>query len=62
MYSPNQHEDKKFLLELNLLIQQLAKLATTEALDLAEKFGEHYFNLEKKIKSHDYTNEDKHLT
>ena len=61
MYSPSKHDDKKFLLELNLLIKQLVKLATTEALDLAERFGEHYLALEKKIKEHDYTKDDERL-
>lgn len=59
MFSPAQHEDKRFLLELVKLIELLVKVNTTESLDLAEKFGDHYIELEKKIQTHDYSKEDK---
>jgi len=56
MFSIAKHEDKKFLLELAELIETLVNLKKYE---LAEKFGEHYIELEKKIQTHDYTKEDK---
>jgi len=58
MFSPTQHEDKKFLMELVQLIELLVKTNTAESLDLAEKFGDHYLTLEEKIKTHDYTKDD----
>jgi hypothetical protein len=58
MFSPTQHEDKKFLLELIQLLELLIKINTTESLDLAEKFGEHYLEIQEKIKTHDYTKDD----
>jgi len=59
MFSPSQYQDKKFLLELAELIELLVRIGTTQSLDLAEKFGEDYIELENKIKTHDYKNEDK---
>ena len=59
MFSPAQHEDKKFLMELVQLIELLVKINTTESLDLAEKFGDHYIELKKKIQTYDYSKEDK---
>ena len=58
MFSPTQHEDKKFLLELIDLIELLAKINTTETLDLAERFGEHYVELQSRIATHDYSKDD----
>jgi len=58
MFSPSKHEDKKFQLELIELIKLLTKIGTTESLDLAEKFGDHYVELDEKIKTHDYTKDD----
>lgn len=58
MFSISKNEDKKFLLELAELIETLVRL---EQYELAEKFGEHYIALEQKIKTHDYTLEDKYL-
>ena len=58
MFSPTQHEDKKFLMELAELITLLVKLKTPQALDLAEKFGAHYLTLDEKVKTHDYTQDD----
>lgn len=58
MFSISKHEDTKFLLTLAELIQTLVKLNTTETLDLAEQFGEHYLALEKKLHTHDYSKED----
>lgn len=59
MFSPTQHEDKKFLMELVQLIELLVKIKTTESLDLAERFGEHYIKLKEKIKNFDYSKDDK---
>ena len=58
MFSPTKAEDKKFLLTLAELIELLVKMATTESLDLAEKFGDHYIALEEKIKTYDYDKDD----
>jgi hypothetical protein len=58
MFSPSQHEDKKFLLELAELIEILVKINTTQSLDLAEKFGDYYLETQEKIKTHDYTKDD----
>ena len=58
MFSPTKHEDKKFALELVELIQLLVKINNTESLDLAEKFGDHYTELQEKISTHDYTKDD----
>ncbi len=54
MISTEKKEDRKFLLEILLLVEQLIKIGTTEALDLAEKFGDHYVDLENKINTHNY--------
>lgn len=59
MFSPAKNDDKKFLLELAQLIEMLVGFGSPQALDLAEKFGEHYLKLEEKIKIHDYTKDDK---
>jgi hypothetical protein len=56
MFSPSQHEDKKFLLELADLIETLVRL---KEYNLAERFGKHYLDLQDKIKTHDYTKDDK---
>ena len=56
MFSPAKNQDKKFLLELAELIETLVRVKQYE---LAEKFGDHYLELEKKIHTHDYTLEDK---
>jgi len=55
MVSHEKTEDKKFLLELILLIELLIKKGTTETMDLAERFGDHYLNLEEKIKTYPYS-------
>lgn len=59
MFSPVKKEDKELLLAIVEMIEVLVKNGTKEALDLAEKFGENYSNLEKKIQTHDYTETDK---
>jgi hypothetical protein len=58
MFSPSKYSDKKFQLELIALIELLVKVGTPESLDLAEKFGVYYLELEKKIKVYDYSKED----
>lgn len=58
MFSLAKNEDKKFLLELALLIETLVNL---KQYDLAEKFGQHYLELEEKINTHDYPKDDKIL-
>lgn len=58
MYSPCKKQDQEFLLEIAEMIELLIKVGTTPAIDLAEKFGDNYLDLEKKIKTHDYTKED----
>ena len=58
MYSPVKNEDKKYLLELAELLKLLVKINTEQSLDLAQKFGQHYLDLEEKIKTYDYTNDD----
>lgn len=60
MFSQNRKDDKVFLLELIEMIQLLAKIGTTQALDLAQKFGVDYLKLEQKIKCYDYTQDDYH--
>ena len=57
MFSPAKNADKRFLLELAELIETLVRL---KEYDLAEKFGDHYIELEKKIQSHDYSKDDKY--
>lgn len=59
MFSINKKRDKEEMLEIAGDIEMLAKIGTTQALDLAEKFGEMYLRYEEKIKTHDYTEEDK---
>jgi len=59
MFSPTKAGDKKFQLELIELIELLVKINTTETLDLAEKFGDHYTELDAKIQTHDYTKDDR---
>lgn len=58
MFSPSKYSDKKFQLELIALIELLVKIGTPQSLDLAEKFGQHYIELEEKIKTYDYSKED----
>jgi len=58
MFFPTKADDKKFQLELIELIQLLVKVGTTQSLDLAEKFGDHYTELEEKIKTHNYEPDD----
>jgi ribosomal 30S subunit maturation factor RimM len=60
MFSPTQHQDKKFLMEVAELIELLVKLKTTQSLDLAESFGDYYLELENKIKTYDYTQDDEY--
>lgn len=55
MYSETKNQDKKFLLELAELIETLVRL---KQYDLAQKFGEHYLRLEKKIQTYDYSPHD----
>lgn len=58
MFSLAKNEDTKFLLELAELIETLVRV---KEYDLAEKFGQHYLDLEEKVKTHDYTRDDKML-
>lgn len=58
MFSPVKKEDKELLLAIAEMIETLVKNGTKEALDLAEKFGQDYLNLEKKIQTYDYTETD----
>jgi len=58
MYSPSKHEDKMLLLEIGEMIETLVKHSNY---DLAGKFGEDYEQLEQKIKTHDYSNDDEIL-
>lgn len=58
MYSPAKHEDRLFLKEIGELIQLLVKVGTKDALDLAEKFGTTYEELENRIKTNDYSRLD----
>jgi len=58
MFSLNKKYDKEYLLFVISLIETLVKVGTTQALDLAERFGDDYLELEKKINNHDYTPED----
>lgn len=58
MFSPSKHSDSKFLLEVSELILLLVKLNTTQSLDLAEKFGDYYVELQTKIATYDYTKDD----
>ncbi len=55
MFSITKNEDTKFLLELAELIETLVKV---EQCELAERFGQHYLDLDEKIKTHDYTKDD----
>lgn len=59
MVSETKKFDKEFMLEIGMLITELVRRSTKESLDLAEKFGEHYLALEERIKTHDYSLEDK---
>lgn len=58
MFSPIKKEDKQFQLLVVELIEILVRIGTKETLDTAEKFGNYYLELEKKINTHDYTKED----
>jgi hypothetical protein len=58
MFSPAKKADKQFLLELADLIELLVSTRRTDALDLAERYGEHYVALEQKITTYDYSRED----
>jgi len=58
MFSKSQKLDKELQLEIALMIEALVKTGKSEALDLAEKYGEHYLKLEEKISKNDYTKED----
>jgi len=54
MFSQQKQDDKELLLEIAEMILVLVKVGTTEAIDLAEKFGEDYNRLQEKIKTTDY--------
>lgn len=58
MYSPVKKQDQELLLEIAETIEVLVSVGTKESVDLAEKFGQNYLDLEEKIKTHDYTRED----
>lgn len=58
MFSPVKKEDKELLLAIAEMIETLVKNGTKESLDLAERFGQDYLNLEKKIQTYDYTETD----
>lgn len=58
MFSPIKKLDQELLLEIVEMIEVLVQVGTTQAIDLAEKFGQNYLDLEKKIKTYDYTRED----
>lgn len=55
MFSPSKKADKEFMLEIAELVVILVRLGQIE---LAERYGEWYLELEQKIKLHDYTAED----
>ena len=58
MYSINQKEDRELMLQIAQTIEVLVKIKLPQALDLAEQFGQHYLELEEKVKTYDYTKED----
>ena len=53
MFSYLKKADKELLLEIGKMIRTLAKLGH---LELAEKYGQTYLDLDLKIKSGDYRN------
>ena len=59
MFSPSKHEDTKFLLEIIELIELLIKIKTTQSLNIAESFGDHYVQLQNKITTYDYREDDR---
>lgn len=60
MFSENRKMDREFMLELIALIELLVKIGTAQAMDLAEKFGAQYLQLEHKVNTYDYTQDDYH--
>lgn len=54
MFSQQKQDDQELLLEIAEMILVLVKVGTTEAVDLAEKFGEDYTRLQEKIKTTSY--------
>jgi len=62
MFSPCKKRDRELQLELIDMIETLIRMGrrldNALALDLAEKFGQDYIALEKKINTHDYTKDD----
>lgn len=59
MFSPEKNEDKHLLLTLSEVIEVLARINKPTAQELIQKFGQDYLELEQKIQTHDYSNEDK---
>lgn len=59
MFSPEKYQDKKMLLTLSELIETLARINKPTTQELVQKFGQDYLELEQKIQTHDYSNEDK---
>ena len=59
MFSKSRTEDKKYLLELIELIEMLVRIKTPQALDLAESLGGEYMELEEKVNTFDYSEQDK---
>ena len=58
MFSPIKKEDKELLLAIAEMIETLVKNKNPQALDLAERFGQDYLELEKKILIYDYSETD----
>lgn len=58
MFSPAKKDDQEMLLEIAETIEMLVKIGTTEAWEIAEKFGQDYLKLETKIKTYDYSKEN----
>lgn len=60
MFSETKKRDKEFALTLAELIELLARIGTTESIDLAERFGGDYLRLQEKIKTYDYSKDDRY--
>lgn len=63
MFSPLKKQDKELQLLIGEIVEILVKLGVRincpKALDLAESLGDDYLQLDQKIKTYDYSKEDK---
>lgn len=58
MFSQDKQDDQEMLLEIAEMIEVLVRVASKfnlpQAMDIAERFGQNYLELQERIKTHNY--------